>query len=173
MNKRMKKLNLLLTLLIISFCSFAQKKLYLETGVGIPEGYHVGIGYRYTSITNISLKYGSNLKFYDDERFHLITLNNAFYFGKIHEQANRKLWSINMGLTTEYINNSHEEGNEFYSSGWVTREIVLTNRIMISPEIGVFRSIYSNKKIKDGIHVGSVILLPVNPKIGMSLIFNI
>jgi hypothetical protein len=169
----MKKLNLFLILLIISCSSIAQNKFFIETGAGIPEDYNLGLGYRYSSFGGIEVKYGSDLQFSDGQIFHLLTLNHAIYFGKLNNNAGRKLWSFNTGLTTEFFNNEHEEGYEMFLSGWFAREIAITKRILIEPGLGVFQSVYSNMKNKDGIIEGSVILLPVYPKFGISLIFDI
>jgi hypothetical protein len=43
----MKKPKLFLTLLIISYSSIAQNKFFIEAGAGIPEGYNLGLGYRF------------------------------------------------------------------------------------------------------------------------------
>ncbi len=169
----MKKINLLLTLLIISICSFAQKKFYLETGVGIPEGYNVGVGYQYASFGGFDFKYGSDLKAFDNEGFYLLTLTHDFYFGKVRENVDRRLWSFNIGFTTEFINNSHKEGYEMFLTGYFAREFVITKKVLIEPGLGVFQRVNRRIEIKDRYIVGDVILLPVYPKFVISLIYDI
>lgn len=168
----MKKLNLMLTLLIFSFSLVAQSNFFIQTGAGIPEGYNLGLGYRYSSYGGVDLTYGSDLKFSDGDVFYLLTLNHAFYLGKIREKVNRKLWSFNVGLTTNILNNNHEEGYELYLSGWFGREVVISQDILIKPGLGIFNSVYSKIKIKDGRYEGAK-LLPVYPKFGITLIYDI
>jgi hypothetical protein len=169
----MKKINLLLTLLIISISSFAQKKFYLETGVGIPEGYHVGVGYQYATFGGFDFKYGSDLKPFDSNGFHLLTITHALYFGKIRENVERKLWSFNIGFTTYFANNSHVEGYEMLLSGYFAREFVITRKFLVQPGLGVFQRVNNQLENKDGHIDGDVILLPVYPKFNLSLIFDV
>ena len=168
----MKKLKLMLMLLVISFSLVAQSNFFVEAGAGIPEFYNIGLGYQYSSFGSVDLTYGSDLKVLDGDLFYLLTLNHAFYFGKIGEKANRKLWSFNVGLTTNFFNNDHEEGYKLYLSGWFGREVVISQNILIKPGLGVFNSVYSKINIKDGKYEGAK-LLPVYAKFGITLIYNV
>jgi len=169
----MKRLIFLSLCMVLFFPSIAQKNFFVEAGAGVPEGFNLGPGYRYTPVTSVSLKYAPVFNLYGGGISHIVTLNNAFYFGKIHEKVNRKLWSFNIGLTTAIINNDHKKGYEMVLSGCFAREFAITEKIFIRPELGGFQTINKHIEAKDGDIGGDVILLPVYPKIGLSFIFDI
>ncbi len=149
--------------------SKSQERFSFSTGVTIPEGFSVGIGYHYSPKARVDLQFGNDLQFADSKQYFFTGFNHALYFGKINKKAGRNLWTANTGVTFLYSNSSHREASAQLLKVFFAREIPLTKNIFIEPQLGINYLLHENSKIKDGMYEGY--LLRFLPVAGVNIIF--
>jgi hypothetical protein len=163
---------------LLAFCLFwlipiiskSQENIDLTLGAAIPEGFHLGSRFHYSTNSRIDLRIGSDLLFADQKQYIFFGLNHAVYFGKINEKADRKLWTFNTGLTFLFSNSSHREASAQLLKVYFAREIPVTKNILIEPELGINYLLHENSRIKDGLYEGY--LLRFLPVAGVNIVFH-
>jgi hypothetical protein len=155
--------------LIISFTGYSQNKIGFKLGASIPEGYHAGILFQYNQNNRIDISYGTDLKFTQNNKFNIYSIYHAFFLGKTSKKTQTKLWALNFGLSYLYEDNAHERRNNLYMNIFGSRDIPLTKKLILHPELGVSFLIYDKNQIKDEMYEGNN--YTVIPKFGLSLIY--
>lgn len=166
----------LLGLLLLIGHTYAQKKnanVDFVIGASIPELYRGGIRYHYIRNARLDFNFGSDFKNDDNGVLYSVTLNHAYYLGKPSPKANRKLWSVNSGISFLMERTPLKKSTSGCLNLFFAREFPITKKLFIQPEIGasyfLFEQIVEEGDIlSDGDKTGSII-----PKLGINLIFNL
>ncbi len=140
-------------LLILNYRATCQTSGFdLKAGFSVPEMYHLGSAYHFNNNQRIEIKLGSN--FVPGDIYNTATLIYGWHFGKTSTLGERKPWSLNSSYTLSFVNNSQEEGYSSFINLYFSREIFLTKRWFIQPELGCAIPAFNNTFIKGEMYEG-------------------
>lgn len=137
----------------------------LKAGFSVPEMFHIGSAFHFNNNQRIEIKLGSN--FVPGNIYNTATLIYGWHFGKTSTLSERKPWSLNSSYTLSFVNNSQEEGYSSLISLYFSRDIFLTKRWFIQPELGCAIPAFNNTFIKDEMYEGYN--LPFIVKFGLNV----
>ena len=164
----MKKLILPITTLLfltIPAESFTQEKWNVSAGISIPEGYNLGIRYKYKIDKRLDFFYGNSVPFDADNNWNYFSINHAIYFGKLNAKQNQKLWSINTGFLLGLTNERNSQNVNGFVNLYFAREIPNSKRMFIEPKLGASYLLFY--RVNKGIINGYVIR--IIPNFGLNL----
>lgn len=173
--KKNSKILLLAVLLLLTGHTFAQEKtdnIDLAIGASIPELYRAGIRFHYIRNARLDFNFGSD--FNDDENgiLYSVTLNHAYYLGKPSPKANRKLWSVNSGISFLMERTPQEKSTAAYINLYLSREFPITKKLFIQPEIGASYFLFE-QIVEQGDILSDGDRTKIIPKFGLNLILNL
>ncbi len=147
-------------------------ELDLVAGASTPELYHFGIRSHYLPNARLDFNFGSDLNNDDQGREYAITINHAYYPGKVNPKFKRKLWSFNTGFSFLVKKNIEYKTTASYLNLFFAREFPVTKRIFIEPELGISYFLFEHVVNTDN-EVLSGDRTPIIPKFGINLILKI
>lgn len=162
-------------LLLLTGHTFAQEKtdnIDLAIGASIPELYRAGIRYHYIRNARLDFNFGSDFNEDENGILYSVTLNHAYYFGKPSPKANRKLWSVNSGISFLMERTPKEKSTAAYINLYLAREFPITKKIFIQPEIGASYFLFE-QIVEEGDILTDGDRTKIIPKFGLNLIFNL
>lgn len=165
MVKSIPSLFIVLVLISTSLSTVAQEKLNYSLGFSFPEGYNLGIRYKYKVDKRIDFFYGFSQPFDTRTNWNSFSLNHAFYFGKLKQITNHKLWTINTGFTYATTNLPDYKDDNGFINLYFAREISITKNVFIEPKLGCSYLLFYN--IYEGMINGYVIRFI--PNFGLNL----
>ena len=145
--------------------SFTQEKWIVSAGISIPEGYSLGIRYKYKINKRLDFFYGNSVPFAAGNNWNSFSINHAFYIGKLNAKQNQKLWSINTGFLLGLTNERNSQNVNGFVNLYFAREIPISKRMFIEPKLGVSYLLFY--RVNKGIINGYVIR--IIPNIGLNL----
>lgn len=165
----------LLGLFLLIGQTYAQKRnsnVDFAIGASIPELYRAGIRYHYIRNARLDFNFGSDFKNDANGVLYGVTLNHAYYLGKPSPKANRKLLSVNSGLSFLMERTSFEKSTSAYINLFLAREFPITKKIFIQPEIGASYFLFE-QIVEQGDILSDGVRTKIIPKLGINLIFNL
>ena len=162
---------LLFFFLFISQFGTAQQRFGFELGAGFPSGYTIGFFSKYSPKSKFELNYGTDLKFADDKRVHILALNHGHYFGTPNKKWEKKLWAINTGFVYGYSESSHKKASSLILDIHFSREIPLSSKWSLEPYMGIAGLLMNKVEKKDEFH--EVNNIPVFPVFGIKLLYQL
>jgi hypothetical protein len=154
----MKKLPITFVILfnlyfMLNFRAISQTSGFdLKAGFSVPEMFHFGSAYHFSNNQRIEIKLGSN--FVPEDIYNTATLIYGWHLGKTSAKGERKPWSLNPSYTLSFVNNSQVEGYSSFINLYFSRDIFLTKRWFIQPELGWAIPAFNNTFIKDDMYEG-------------------
>lgn len=167
-------------LLLLSEFTYAQEKkldIDLVIGASMPELYHCGIRFHYIPNARLDFNFGSDFNNNYNGTLDALTINHAYYFGKVNSTGyrktfNKKLWSINLGVSFLVEQTNFEKSTASYLNLFFAREIPITKKLFFQPEFGASYFLFEHKVIEgDIVTVGHRTL--ISPKFGINLFLKI
>lgn len=147
----------------------SQAKFDVSVGLAIPEGYNLGVKYKYKTNRSVNFYYGQSVPFEKDGKWNSFSINHAIYFGKINSKTNEKLWSVNTGFLYGISNDSDAKIHNGFLNLYFAREIVLSPGFYIEPKLGASYLLFYD--VTRGFINGYIIR--IIPNFGLSLGFKI
>jgi hypothetical protein len=174
MKSNLQILILPLLLLLTGFAHAQEEKLDIDLVIGasMPEQYHCGIGFHYIPNARIDFNFGSDFKNDDNGRLYEVTINHAYYFGKVNPEVNKKSWSINSGFSLLIEKVPQEKSTAAYVNLFFAQELPITKKIFIQPEFGASYFLFEQIVNQDNIVISGY-RTRIIPKLGLSLIMKI
>jgi hypothetical protein len=174
MKSNLQILILSLLLLLTGFSYSQENKLNIDlvAGASIPELYHAGVGFHYIPNASLSFNFGSDFKKNTNDRLYELTISYAYYFGKASPHVYQKLWSINSGFSFLIVNGIIEKSTVGYLNLFFARELPITKKIFIQPELGASYFIFEQFVNQENI-VRTGYRTRVIPKFGLNLIVKV
>lgn len=173
------KINLKITILalLLSFAGFSYAQQYntdvdFVVGVSVPSIYHAGIGLHYIPNARLDISFGSDFIDDADGRLYALTVNHAIYFGKFAAKANKKLFSVNTGITFLVEGNPHLKSTAAYFNLFFARKFPIAKKLFIQPEIGASNFLFEHLVNEDDVVMQGT-RTRIIPKIGLNLILEI
>ena len=169
------KLFILSILLLVTGFTYGQeKKLDADfvVGASVPELYHLGIRLHYMPNGRIDLNFGSDFNNDENGILYSATINHAIYFGKVNPRTDTKLWSFNSGLSFLVEQTILLKSTASYLNLFFARELRITKKLYIQPELGASYFLFEEFVDKDNITTKGY-RTRIIPKLGLNLIVKL